>query len=100
MACGGDGVIAVISNCLPRTTTRMVNHCLEGRWEEARAAFYALLDLMHLTMIETNPIPIKFIMHALGFCSNHVRLPLCEPSGKSVEAIRKMIDHIKHLEES
>lgn len=98
MACGGDGVIAVISNCLPRTTTRMVNLCQEGRWEEARTAFYAMLDLMHLTMIETNPIPIKFIMHELGFCSSQVRLPLCEPSRASVEAIRKTIEQIKNLE--
>ena len=100
MACGGDGVIAVISNCLPRTTTELVNHCLEGRWDEARAAFYSVVDMMHLTMIETNPIPIKFIMSELGFCTNALRLPLCEPSSKSVEAIRKMIPRIQELEVS
>ena len=100
MACGGDGVIAVISNCLPRSTARMVKHCLEGRWEEGRTAFYALLDLMHLTMIETNPIPIKFIMHQLGFCSDQVRLPLCEPSVASAEAIKRVLGRMKELEAS
>ena len=98
MACGGDGVISVVSNCLPRTTTTFVNRCLEGQWDEARTAFYSLLDSMHLTMIETNPIPIKFIMHELGFCTSTVRLPLCEPSAASADALRKMIGTIREIE--
>ena len=98
MACGGDGVISVVSNCLPRATTTFVNHCLEGRWEEARATFYSLLDIMHLTMIETNPIPIKFIMHALGFCTAAVRLPLCEPTAASAKTLRTMVEAIRERE--
>ena len=95
MACGGDGLIAVVSNCLPRATVAFVNHCLEQRWEEARTAFYDLLDVMRLTMIETNPIPIKYIMHQLGFCTGHVRLPLCEPSPASVEQLQRALAIIK-----
>ena len=98
MACGGDGVISVVSNALPRATTAMVEHCLAGRWEEARTAFYALLDLMHLTMAETNPIPIKFIMHQLGFCTPTLRLPLCEPSASVAEALQKSVTTIQELE--
>ena len=98
MACGGHGVISVVSNCLPRTMTTFTHHCLAGRWDEARAAFYALLDIMHLTMVETNPIPIKFIMHALGFCTSTVRLPLCEPRPATIEALQKIIGTVQEME--
>ena len=98
MVCGGDGVISVVSNCLPRATTAFVNHCLAGAWDQARTAFYALLDIMQLTMIETNPIPIKSIMHQLGFCTPTVRLPLCEPSPEAAQALQKMMGTIQKLE--
>ena len=99
MACGGDGLISVISNALPRSTVVLVNHCLEGRWDEARTAFYALLDLMQLSMMETNPIPIKYIMHRLGYCSKEVRLPLCEPRPTTVEVLDRTLDKIRDLED-
>lgn len=98
MACGGDGVISVVSNCLPRTTTAFVDYCLQGEWDRARSAFYSLLDTMHLTMIETNPIPIKFIMHKLGVCTSTVRLPLCEPSTASSDKLSRAIEAIQKME--
>ena len=36
MACGGDGLVSVVSNCLPRRTAEMVDGCLSGNWAEAR----------------------------------------------------------------
>ncbi len=99
MACGGDGLVSVISNALPRSTVALVNHCLEGRWDEARTAFYQLLDLMQLSMIETNPIPIKYMMHQLGYCTKEVRLPLCEPSSVTVEAVRRALEQLRNLED-
>ena len=98
MTCGGDGIISVASNCLPRSMVSFINHCLAGRWDEARREFYALLDLMRLTMIEINPIPIKFIMHELGLCEPTVRLPLCEPTNASVEVLHRAISKIRQLE--
>ena len=99
IACGGDGLVSVISNALPRSTVALVDHCLEGRWGAARDAFYALLDLMQLSMIETNPIPIKYLMHKLGYCTKEVRLPLCEPRSTTVDAIDRVVDQVRRLED-
>ncbi len=98
MACGGDGLVSVISNALPHSTAALVNHCLAGHWDEARAAFYALLDLMQLSMIETNPIPIKYLMHQLGYCTKEVRLPLCEPLPATADTIDRALEKIRTLE--
>lgn len=98
MVCGGDGLISVVSNCVPRATSDFVRFCLNGQWAEARQAYFRLLDLMHATMVETNPIPIKYMMYQLGYCSSQIRLPLCEPGEKSVEDITKAIEMIKQIE--
>lgn len=99
MACGGDGLISVVSNCVPRATSNFVRLCLHKQWEEAKEAYFTLLDLMNITMVETNPIPMKYIMHQLGYCSSHIRLPLCEPSDKSMPAIQKALNMIKEIEQ-
>jgi 4-hydroxy-tetrahydrodipicolinate synthase len=98
MACGGDGLISVVSNCLPRATSDLVRSCLAGEWETARSAYFRILDVMHVTMIETNPVPVKAIMAELGYCHPHIRLPLCEPSPKSMKVIENAISLIQHLE--
>lgn len=100
MACGGHGLISVISNALPRATVALVKHCRAGRWDEARSGFYQLLDLMQLSMIETNPIPIKYLMHQLGYCTKEVRLPLCEPHSTTIEAVDRVLKTVRNLEES
>lgn len=99
MACGGHGLVSVISNALPHSTVALVNHCREGRWDEARVAFYALLELMQLSMTETNPIPIKYLMHRLGYCTKEVRLPLCEPRPATVDALDRVLAKMRNLED-
>ncbi|MEM9671289.1 MAG: 4-hydroxy-tetrahydrodipicolinate synthase [Cyclobacteriaceae bacterium] len=98
IACGGDGVIAVVSNCVPSGFRTCVQNCLDGNLDAGRQQFYALLPLMRLTMIESNPIPIKAIMHRLGFCSPHVRLPLCEPSQATQQRIESVVEVIRQKE--
>ncbi|MEQ9443145.1 MAG: 4-hydroxy-tetrahydrodipicolinate synthase [Cyclobacteriaceae bacterium] len=98
LACGGDGVISVVSNCVPAAFRRSVQSCLDGHMEAGRQQFYALVDLMRITMLETNPIPIKTIMHRLGYCSDHLRLPLCEPAEATARAIEGAMETIRQLE--
>lgn len=98
MACGGDGLISVVSNCLPATTSDLVRDCLAGKWDEARSEFYQILDVMNTTMIASNPIPIKAIMAELEYCQPHIRLPMTEPSPQHLPQLRKAVSFIKHLE--
>jgi len=99
MACGGDGLISVVSNCLPRTTARLVNSCLEEEWTMARDTYYQMLGVMQATMAESNPIPIKAIMAALGYCHPHIRLPLCSPSSHTRELIERAVSTVRQLED-
>lgn len=75
---GGDGVVSVISNAIPQLFGSLVRHALAGRIEEARELHYRLLPAMRACFLETNPIPIKAVLHELGLMESRLRLPLIE----------------------
>ncbi len=76
LALGGSGVISVLSNVLPKKTVEMCNKFFAG---DVMGSAKLQLDLLHLInalFSEVNPIPVKAAMAAMGFCENHLRLPL------------------------
>ena len=76
LSLGGKGVISVLSNVLPRETSRLVHDYLDGKTAEATAAQLKYLALVNALFCEVNPIPVKAAMAAMGFCKNVLRLPL------------------------
>ena len=76
IACGGKGVISVLSNLLPGETSRMCHLALKGNIPEAMALQEKYLPLINALFCEVNPIPVKAAMAAMGFCENYLRLPL------------------------
>ena len=76
MACGGVGVISVLSNLLPGETSAMCHKVLEGDVTGAMELQKKYLKLTNALFSEVNPIPVKAAMAAMGFCENYLRLPL------------------------
>ena len=76
LACGGKGVISVLSNVLPRETSRMCHTLFEGDVKATMEMQIKYLPLTNALFCEVNPIPAKAAMAAMGFCENYVRLPL------------------------
>jgi|OpeIllAssembly_1097287.scaffolds.fasta_scaffold41309_2 4-hydroxy-tetrahydrodipicolinate synthase len=76
IACGADGLIAVVSNEAPRTTSELVTAGLAGDRDRAAALQAKLFPLMRANFRESNPIPVKWAMERLGVCGGALRLPL------------------------
>jgi 4-hydroxy-tetrahydrodipicolinate synthase len=75
--CGGDGVISVVSNALPKQMSQMIGHAIEGNKPAAIELNKQLSKLMGALFIEANPIPIKWVVfHSKIITSPSVRLPL------------------------
>ena len=91
LALGGDGLISVISNLVPQKVKALVDACLSGGFEKARALHYELLPLMKNAFIETNPVPIKAAMNWAGLPAGPVRLPLGPLSEPGEKALRKTL---------
>jgi len=70
MACGGEGIVSVASNEVPRLMRQMVD-------EQSVAIMNRLLPLLIGNFIESNPIPVKAAMKMMGILeSDTVRSPL------------------------
>ena len=76
LACGGMGVISVLSNVLPKETALMCKKFFDGDVAGAMSMQKRYLPLTNALFCEVNPIPAKAAMAALGFCENYLRLPL------------------------
>lgn len=76
LACGGKGVISVLSNVVPAETSLMCKKFFDGDVAGAMEMQKQYLPLINALFCEVNPIPVKAAMAAMGFCENHLRLPL------------------------
>ena len=76
LACGGKGVISVLSNVLPKQTSQLCHKYLNGDVAGALEMQLKYLDLANTLFCEVNPIPVKAAMASLGFCQEVLRLPL------------------------
>ena len=76
MACGGIGVISVLSNVAPHQTVEICDKFFAGDVAGAMALQAKYLPLIRALFSEVNPIPVKAAMAAMGFCEDYLRLPL------------------------
>ncbi len=83
MAIGGRGVISVVANEAPAEFVQLVEAAERGDFATARRWHEKLLPLMQVNFVESNPIPVKFAMAAMGLCEEVYRLPLVPPAQAS-----------------
>lgn len=76
LSMGGHGVISVLSNPMPRQTMEICEKFFAGDVKGAAELQCKYLPLINALFCETNPIPVKAAMSAMGFCEDYLRLPL------------------------
>ena len=76
MSMGGQGVISVLSNLMPARIHELCDRWFRGDAAGAAQLQCELLPLCRAMFCETNPIPVKAAMAAMGWCENYLRLPL------------------------
>lgn len=78
VAAGGDGVISVLAQALPKELSGMINNGLRGNLKAANEAHFKLMPFIDSIFAEGNPAGIKALLNLLGICRAHVRLPLVD----------------------
>ncbi len=94
IAAGGDGVISVIANTIPRPFTNMVRAALRQDMPTAQELNFQLLELYKLLFIEGNPVGVKAAMELQGLCSRDVRLPLVPMTESGVHLIMAELENV------
>ena len=91
IACGGDGVVSVVSNAAPAQVTEMVKAALSGDYEAARKIHYRLLPFFKAAFVDGNPTSIKYAMRVKGLPSGSVRLPLVDVHDEAKKIIEEAL---------
>jgi len=77
LAVGAAGVMNAVGNVAPRQVADLCNAVARGDLAGARALHVALAELNEAVFLDTNPIPIKYMMKRLGLlAANEHRLPM------------------------
>ena len=75
---GGDGVISVAANVVPNKISEICKLVEEKKHDEASFIDNTLSNLYDLLFIESNPIPVKWMLFKMNLIKNSIRLPLEE----------------------
>ena len=76
MANGGDGVISVAANIIPKYISQICSFNLSEQFDEAKELDSIFKNLYELLFIESNPIPVKWMLYKMGRIQSGIRLPL------------------------
>jgi len=75
MSFGGDGVISVVGQAVPKDFSNMIRKALKGNFKAATPLHFKCMDLTNLLFEENNPAGIKAALKAINICEEHLRLP-------------------------
>jgi 4-hydroxy-tetrahydrodipicolinate synthase len=83
MANGGKGCISVLANVAPRENATICEKMLNGDTAGALEIHKKLFALTEALFIETNPVPVKTLLSAMGRIQPELRLPLWEMAAEN-----------------
>ena len=75
---GGDGVISVAANVVPEYISDICSSAFEEKFDNAEELDNKLSTLYELLFIESNPIPVKWMLYKMELIQKSIRLPLIE----------------------
>ncbi len=97
LSLGGQGVISVVANVLPKETHDVCTKYLSGDTDGSREDFLGLLKLIRALFVEVNPIPVKTAMNLMGFDVGPLRMPLCDMAEANLEVLKNVLKEYKLL---
>jgi 4-hydroxy-tetrahydrodipicolinate synthase len=95
MAIGGEGIISVVANIIPRDVKALVVAFNKGQLCEAKRLHYKMLPLIKAVFIETNPIPVKTAMGLMKMCNPALRLPMCSMEEANLGKLKAALKEYK-----
>lgn len=94
VAAGGHGIVSVAGNAIPGMMVEYTAAALSGDHDQAKAWHYKLLPLFRSTFLESNPIPIKYALAAMGRMKNELRLPLAPLHTEHEEEVKSVLRNL------
>lgn len=89
---GAKGLMNAVSNLAPMRVAALYEAVDQGNLKAARTIHSELFELNQAIFLDTNPIPLKYMMHRLGLLdSPELRLPLVPVDEKQASILDPML---------
>lgn len=95
MLMGAQGNISVTANVAPRAMHTLCMAAIEGNLVLAKQLHFQLMALNKSLFVESNPIPVKWALHAMGLIADGIRLPLTPLKQEMQPLIRDALHQAK-----
>ena len=79
---GGSGTISVTANVVPSLIAEICTQALSGESKKAIGLNLEIEKLNQILFVESNPIPVKWMLNRIGRIPGGLRLPLVELDNK------------------
>ena len=94
MSIGGDGVISVAANAIPKQVSDMINLALAQKYNEAAQLHLRMIELIDALFAEGSPAGIKAALTCKSMIINKLRLPLVPVSVALMEKMKKLLSAV------
>lgn len=92
LAVGASGLMNAVGNLVPARVAALYEAVAQGQLLEARRLHFELFELNQSIFLDTNPIPLKYMMGRLGLLdSSELRLPLVPMNGERARALDSVL---------
>lgn len=89
---GAAGLMNAVGNLAAARVAEMCNAVERGEMSEARRLHFELFELNQAIFLDTNPIPLKYMMWRLGLLeSAELRLPLVQLTEESTQKLDQVL---------
>lgn len=95
---GAQGVISVSANVVPRLFAKMCEYGRDRNEAECLAIHEQLLSLHALLFVESNPIPVKWMLNQMGRIGNEMRMPLTWLSEDYHQPLQDVMKQLKLID--
>ncbi|MGX7576859.1 4-hydroxy-tetrahydrodipicolinate synthase [Candidatus Vidania fulgoroideorum] len=91
---GSEGNISVASNVIPKKMNKIYNLIKKKKISKSLKEYKKIHSFLKILFIETNPIPLKYILYKLGMSNNILKLPLTKTKKKNKLKIFKLFKNV------
>ena len=85
---GAKGNISVTANVAPKQMSEVCEAALAGEQAKAQDLNQQIANLHNILLCESNPIPVKWALHEMGYIGTGIRLPLTPLAEQYREPLR------------
>lgn len=97
LALGGRGAIIASAHFRPELFVEIWRAVAEGRLDDARRLFHALMPLVQALFAEPNPGPAKALLARLGWLADTLRPPMTSASPQLADQLAALHDGLDRL---